>query len=284
MSRNTNQRNDRLRARLGAGLSLAAGVALISLLWSCSSTPPQIGGDGPPRGAVDLASVADAVPRHEPRSRYGNPESYEVFGRRYRVMRSASGYVERGIASWYGTKFHGRRTSSGEAYDMFAMTAAHKSLPIPSYVRVTNLANGRSTIVRVNDRGPFVKNRIIDLSYAAAHRLGVVGNGTAPVEVRAIDPDEYAPAPVQAVTPTTEEGSPRFFLQVGAFSELNNAERMRSNLLQLAIRSVEIHTESRHGGRLYKVRVGPYRDVSEADRAAQALSEAGHDETRVIID
>lgn len=139
----------------------------------------------------DLSRVPDAVPQHEPRSRYGNPETYEVFGKRYQVKDTHLGYRAEGVASWYGTKFHGRRTSSGQPYDMFAMTAAHRSLPLPTYAKVTNLENRRSIIVKINDRGPFHDNRIIDLSYAAAHRLGMLDRGTAKVRVEAIDVAQF---------------------------------------------------------------------------------------------
>jgi rare lipoprotein A len=136
--------------------------------------------------------VPDAVPRFEPRSIYGNPPFYDVFGKRYYVMASSVGYVERGVASWYGPGFHKERTSVGEPYDMYGMTAAHKSLPLPAYVRVTNLQNGRSCVVRVNDRGPFVGNRVIDLSYTAAAKLDMLRDGTAMVEVRALQPLDAA--------------------------------------------------------------------------------------------
>lgn len=163
-------------------MRLTAGVliAITLLLSACG------GGSGiksEPRRPAPVAPGDDA-----PRSKYGNPESYEVYGKTYRVLPTASGYSERGMASWYGEDFHGKRTSSGEPYNMHAMTAAHKTLPLPSYVRVTNLQNRREIIVRVNDRGPFVDNRIIDLSFAAATELGVVRNGTAEVEVSAVDP------------------------------------------------------------------------------------------------
>jgi rare lipoprotein A len=170
-----------------AGAGAAAGAALLGaslLLSGCATT----GGDSAPAGAPDLAEIEDAVPKVEPRSRYGNPKSYVVFGKRYYTKASADGHLERGLASWYGKKFHGRRTSSGERYNMHAMTAAHKSLPLPTYVEVTNLRNGRSAVVKVNDRGPFHGRRVIDLSYAAARKLGMVRSGTAMVEVRAIDP------------------------------------------------------------------------------------------------
>jgi rare lipoprotein A len=141
-----------------------------------------------PQNAPDVEQIPDAVPRDEPRSAFGNPPFYIVGGRRYVVLHSAAGYVERGVASWYGTEFHGLRTSTGEPYDMFAMTAAHKTLPLPCYARVTNLANGRHVVVRINDRGPFVANRIIDLSYSAAARLDMIRNGTAFVQVEVLTP------------------------------------------------------------------------------------------------
>jgi len=176
-----------------------AAITLPLLLSGCGNLP---GGssfftrqDSAPAHPVDVSNVANAIPRVEPHSRYGNPESYVVFGQRYFVKKSSLNHVERGIASWYGTKFHGRRTSSGEPYDMLAMTAAHKSLPLPTYAEVTNLKNGRKIIVKINDRGPFKKGRIIDLSYAAAIKLGITKAGTGLVEVRAIDPTQPLPTP-----------------------------------------------------------------------------------------
>jgi rare lipoprotein A len=165
-------------------------------LAGCFSAPrrtapaPAPASPAPPVLSVPpaAASVPDAIPRLEPRARYGNPPFYDVFGKRYYVLSSSVGYWERGVASWYGPGFHKERTSTGEPYDMYGMTAAHKTLPLPAYVRVTNLQNGRSIVVRVNDRGPFVGNRIIDLSYTAAAKLDMLRNGTAMVEVRAIDP------------------------------------------------------------------------------------------------
>ncbi len=170
---------------------------------ACGTTPPRSGAapappvgveaDGPPLQQVDFDSIPEPEPQMEPYSKYGNPPYYEVNGRLYHTLSSSAGYVERGIASWYGTKFHGRRTSSGEPYDLYGVTAAHKTLPLPSYVLVTNLNNGRNLVVRVNDRGPFHEQRIIDLSYAAAGKLGVLPTGTALVEVRAIQPGEPLP-------------------------------------------------------------------------------------------
>ena len=154
--------------------------------------------DGPPKYIPDLSRVHNAVPKAEPLSRYGNrfgkggkSNSYVTFGRRYSVLSTSRGYKQRGGASWYGTKFHGRRTSSGEPYDMFAMTGAHRTLPLPTYARVTNLSNHKSIIIKINDRGPFHSDRILDLSYVAASKLGVLGNGTAQVEVESIDPRDH---------------------------------------------------------------------------------------------
>ncbi|MBA1149441.1 septal ring lytic transglycosylase RlpA family protein, partial [Ectothiorhodospiraceae bacterium WFHF3C12] len=197
-------------------------AASMLLLAGCAVSEPFGSGDGPPDQPRDVSNVREPVPRDEPRSRYGNPESYEVNGRRYQVMESADDFVQRGIASWYGKKFHGRRTSSGESYDMYAMTAAHKRLPLPSYVRVRNLRNGREVTVKVNDRGPFIDNRIIDLSYAAANRLDMLGDGTAPVEIRVLRPGEDAEEPAAAPA-----GDVAYFLQLGAFADRGNASRLR---------------------------------------------------------
>jgi len=165
-------------------LNLLGGVgllALLGLLSGCSGTGDKVSGP---------SDIADAMPQVEPNSKYGNPESYIVFGKRYYTKTTGKGHVERGSASWYGKKFHGRKTSSGERYNMYAMTAAHKTLPLPTYVRVTNLASRRSVVVRVNDRGPFHGDRIIDLSYSAARKLGMTARGIAMVEIRAIDPND----------------------------------------------------------------------------------------------
>jgi rare lipoprotein A len=171
-------------------------LALAAVLSGCASAP-RVGAppptqirSAPPPPPARLLDVPDAIPRAEPRSIYGNPPSYEVFGKRYYVMASSVGYVERGVASWYGPGFHKELTSVREPYDMYGMTAAHKTLPLPAYVRVTNLQNGRSCVVRVNDRGPFVGNRIIDLSYTAAAKLDMLRDGTAMVEVRVLQPLE----------------------------------------------------------------------------------------------
>ena len=172
-------------------------LALSLLLWLAGCGSLQKGAK-PPLKDVDFASIPDAVPRPEPKSRYGNPPSYDVFGQRYYTLNSGRGYVARGVASWYGADFQGLRTSSGDTYDMYGMTAAHKTLPLPAYARVTNLENGRSVVVRINDRGPFHDDRIIDMSYVAAGKLGMLGRGTAMVEVKALEPGQPEPSPVMA--------------------------------------------------------------------------------------
>jgi rare lipoprotein A len=191
-----------------------AALILLALLGGCTSLPPPHRAPEPatpaapnlptPAPPLDPDNIPDAVPRAEPRSVHGNPPYYDVFGQRYTVLATSEGFVERGVASWYGPTFHGKSTSSGEPYDMYAMTAAHRTLPLPCYARVTNLSNGRSVIVRINDRGPFASNRIIDLSYTAAAKLDMIRPGTAFVELRTIStlgspipavPEIDAPAP-----------------------------------------------------------------------------------------
>lgn len=249
--------------------------------------------DSAPDERRDLSNVPDAVPRDEPRSRYGNPNSYEVFGKRYHVMESSAGYVEKGISSWYGTKFHGRKTSSGERYDMYAMTAAHKSLPLPTYAQVTNLKNGRKVIVKVNDRGPFHENRIIDLSYSAAYRLGILGKGTGFVEVRAINPNQPEPvtrvaardeAPVRETEQSATEKAISMYLQVGAFVSRDNAERLHSKLLNAALGETLISQTQHNGNTVYRVRLGPILDVDIADQLVNKLAKLGIHSSRVVTD
>ena len=200
------------------------------------------------------------MPRHIAPSATGNAP-YTALGKRYVPLASAAGYVRRGVASWYGEKFHGRRTSSGEPYDMFAMTAAHPTLPLPSFARVENLANGRAVVVKVNDRGPFLHDRIIDLSYAAAHKLGIAAAGTGRVEVRAI-----------TVAPAASEPVAEILIQVGAFAEVANAEAMRETLRRAGY-PVVAPPESAADSALHRVRVGPYSSHAEAQTARQKLEE-----------
>lgn len=245
-------------------------VAMATLLAACSSGPSRRDAPAsvppPPR---DLLSIPDAVPRHEPRSTRGNPASYEVFGQRYHVMASAEGYKARGVASWYGPDFHAKSTSSGEPYDMYAMTAAHTTLPIPAYARVTNLDNGRSVVVRINDRGPFVKNRIIDLSYTAAHKLDMTRAGTAFVEVEVITPDRPAGA-----APQVTAGHGRLYLQTGAFGVAQNAQQLAASLRAAGIADVGVVAPDR-SSRLHRVRIGPIADVATFDMLAERVQRLG---------
>lgn len=305
-------------------MRLLSLVPLLTLfLTGCASRGDQSGDEIPPH----IARIPDAVPKVEPLSRSGNPESYVVLGKRYYTQRDRRGHVERGFASWYGKPFHGRQTSSGETYDMHAMSAAHKTLPLPTYARVTNLENGRSIVVRINDRGPFKDERIIDLSHTAAVKLGVVRTGTARVEVRAIEPSrrgsdaslflashagggsgQRRPAsrpttvaasrpsratatPVRAATPVNSsppiaarvaprsqapvQGTP-LYLQIGAFGDPGNAERLRdrltTHLLHERIRILEPDTS---GAALYQVRIGPLASEHEAERLTAQLVALG---------
>jgi rare lipoprotein A len=190
-------------------------------------------------------------------------------GRRYFVLATAEGHIERGVASWYGPGFHNARTSNGESYDMYAMTAAHKTLPLPCYARVTNLANGRSVVVRINDRGPFVGNRIIDLSYTAAAKLGMLKDGTAFVEVRVVTPEHPAPLDRAAQSP-----SPDLYVQAGAFADASNARKLAEKLRAAGIPDVVVRNPP-DGSRLHRVRVGPVKSVADFDRVASRLTSLG---------
>lgn len=247
--------------------------------------------DGPPADSVNISSIPDAVPRNEPRSKYGNPESYVVNGKRYYVLNNGNGFVDRGIASWYGTKFHGRRTSSGETYDMYAMTAAHKTLPLPTYVEVTNLRNGKSVVVRVNDRGPFHENRIIDLSYTAAAKLDIIKTGTGLVEVRVANPATYQVARkginnrTQSIPATIRINMvDDFFIQVGSFSSLLNATKLKSKLGGLGEGLIRISTAVLDGKTMYRVRIGPINNIDTADRIVTALGSYGIMDHHIVIE
>ena len=273
------------------GKLLLMAIAAL-LVTACTG---GIRGDGPPSsGSTRIPDLpGDAIPRPEPRSKYGNGPVYEVFGKRYTVMPSSKGYQERGVASWYGKKFHGNLTSNRETYDMYQMTAAHKSLPLPSYVRVRNLQNGKSVVVRVNDRGPFVHNRIIDLSYSAALKLDMVRDGTGLVEVTAISFDTPSgdrptrkttqPAPGVTSTPTATPvapsapaaGSSQIFVQVGAFGDRTNAERRLGLLASSGIDNAFIHEDSSSSPALLRVRVGPVAGVIQYDILVEELENIG---------
>ncbi len=256
------------------------------LLGGCGSAPTFFEkGDSAPTNHHDLSTVPDAVPRNEPRSRYGNPKSYVVRGIRYYVKDSSEGFTQRGIASWYGTKFHGRRTSSGETYDMYAMTAAHKTLPLPTYLEVTNLRNNKRVIVKANDRGPFHPNRIIDLSYAAATRLGITASGTGLVEIRALNANNK-PAPSQPLQASIQKQTAihNMYLQVGAFSSQYNAQQLHHKLHNAAFERAKISTVNATGNTVYRVRIGPLSSVEEADQLVDQLASLGINEAHVVID
>jgi rare lipoprotein A len=289
----------------GAWALAPLGLALLAN-GCATATDPQASRyaqkhDSAPRQQVDLADVKEAVPRVEPPSRYGNPRSYVVRGTRYQTLTSSKGYRERGIASWYGTKFHGHRTSSGDTYDMYQMSAAHKTLPLPTYARVTNLQNGRSVIVKINDRGPFHENRLIDLSYAAAARLGILGRGTGLVEVNAIDPATYHKVPakpriapsqpkVAGMTKTVATGgpaqqTPSLYLQLGAFHNRDNAQRLQSRLSNVNLPGeLKISESVSDNQPVYRVRVGPLASVETADQVTRLLADHGIRSPQVVID
>ncbi len=251
-------------------------------------------GGSPP---ANLDQIADAVPRLEPLSRFSN-RPYTVLGRDYVPATTLRPYKERGIASWYGRKFHGQKTSNGETYDMYAMTAAHPTLPLPSYVRVTNVATGKSVVVRVNDRGPFLHGRIIDLSYAAAHRIGTAAKGSGEVEVESIIPGgsttmlaaaplppvaaSPAPAvasattplrPVDAPVPISRDATGAFNVQLGAFQNYVNAQNFLAHI-QGQLASAQVEPKVREAGGLYRVYVGPFPDRDEAKRTADRITGA----------
>ena len=258
-------------------------------------------GSAVPQPPPDVFSIPDAVPRAEPRGTRGNPPFYEVFGKRYYVLASSEGFVERGTASWYGPGFHSASTSLGERYDMYAMTAAHKTLPIPAYAEVTNLRNGRKVVVRINDRGPFVGDRIIDLSYTAAAKLDMLLAGTAPVEVRVITargaagsalPPASVPAPVAPAAPPVTvvnapavkmPGAPAMFIQAGVFSDHENARRRVETLLAAGLDLASLD-EISSPRTLHRVRVGPFASVEEFDLNMKRLRELGINDARLLTD
>lgn len=263
---------------------------MLGLLAGCSSTGSNSGRysmthDKAPDSPVDVSHVKDAVPRVEPKSRGGNKSPYTVLGKQYSIMPNALGYATTGTASWYGRKFHGHKTSNGEVYDMYKMSAAHKSLPIPTYLRVTNLANNRQVIVRVNDRGPFHGNRLIDLSYAAAAKLDMLSKGTANVRLEAIDPRAWQNTGAvisPAITP--ERDVIGRYLQVGAYSNRESAEYVKSQLrpllgdLAVIIRPVTNST----GSRLHRVQIGPLRNSTSLTDLIQQVEQMGYPNPRLV--
>jgi len=289
-------------------LAVAAAVAACGSAPTREPLPPPVAApkpapstkfykdDGPGDGApANLEALPDAVPRIEPLHRFAN-RPYTVFGREYVPATSLRPYRERGVASWYGRKFHGEKTSSGETYDMYAMTAAHPTLPLPSYARVTHVASGKSVVVRVNDRGPFLHGRVIDLSYAAAAKLGIAQKGSGEVDVEAILPGgtptlvaaaplaPVAAAPIAATPAGTSppgESAPvavasvegGFVVQLGAFANYANAQNFLAHLAN-QIAAVGAEPTVRQVNGLFRVFVGPYPTRDDAKRMADRLREA----------
>jgi rare lipoprotein A len=280
-----------VRVRLSAVLRTCATAAGIAALGACATSSPR---DTPvttaitPRGGAyykddgpggnppaNLDAVPDAVPKREALHRFAN-RPYEVFGKAYVPMLRVEPFTQRGVGSWYGRRYNGSSTSSGELYDMYAMTAAHATLPIPSYARVTNLVSGRSVVVRINDRGPFHSERIIDLSYAAAWKLGYVEAGSAPVQVESILPEgtQVAASPAQArqeqSTPLASASDKGVFLQLGAFGSQASAEAFRTRVSRdLAWLADTIQVRLADG--LFKLQLGPYRSQEEARSIAERI-------------
>ena len=254
-------------------------MSLAALLAGCATNrhrEPARGFKVPPL-PHDITTIPNAVPRFEPRAPHGNPPFYDIAGKRYYVLATAEGYDATGVASWYGPTFDGLLTADGDRYDMYAMTAAHKTLPLPCYVRVTNLANGRSIVVKVNDRGPFVANRLIDLSYVAAAKLDMLATGTALVEVQAITPE----SPVE-LTRAEESPPPTLYLQVGAYTVEAHAQSVVTRLHAAGFAGAFIFGPPVARGNLYRVRIGPVSGVSEFDSLVARLAALGYPGARLV--
>lgn len=282
---------------------LLAVVAALVLAGCASSPEPDhssrytMSQDQAPAGNFDVSDLQDAEPRYEEPRGAGNKSPYKVWGKEYRVIESNDGYVQRGTASWYGEKFHGHKTSNGEVFDMYEMSAAHKSLRIPGYARVTNLDNGRSVIVRVNDRGPFHGDRLIDLSYAAAKKLGYQGKGTARVEVAAITveqdgsmtlagkpfPDGEAPVPAERLA-ESGDGSKSLFVQLGSFSQRSPAEVLLKRAREAVDDPMRVREVKTASGRFHRVQAGPFNDEDEALRAQSRLENQGFGQSILLTD
>ncbi|MFT4861752.1 MAG: rare lipoprotein A [Pseudohongiellaceae bacterium] len=267
-------------------------LACSVLIGACSSGPAptaptnsnsgrySISQDRAPNRDVNLSQVPEVVPVPVKRTMAGNRSPYTVLGKSYSVMPSEDGYSERGVASWYGEKFHGHKTSNGEVFDMYLASAAHKSLPIPSFLQVTNLDNNRSIIVRVNDRGPFHGDRLIDLSYAAAVKLGYADLGTARVQLDAIVPRGDINRTIASNGPTTVLATDNLpgtekYLQVGAYSQRDSAEAVSAQLRTLTNRPVFIRSvQTLSNGTMHRVRIGPVNDIGEIDRLSRQVISA----------
>lgn len=266
-------------------------IAAVLGLSACGSSPPDhssrytIAQDRAPAGSFDVSGLADAQPRYEPPRSAGNKSPYTVWGKSYRVLDSNQGYVQRGTASWYGEKFHGHKTSNGEIFNMYAMSAAHKGLRLPSYARVTNLENGRSVVVRVNDRGPFHSDRLIDLSYAAAKKLGYLGQGTARVEVAAIIVRPDGSMTLAGSQAQGDADSDRaLFVQLGSFSQREPAEILLEQARRVTDDAMRVREVVTATGRFHRVQVGPFRNENDALGAQILLRNRGFAESILLTD
>lgn len=262
-------------------LSITVAVGVMFLVQGCSTTPQTPAKKPPPSASTakkggyylddgpeatpppNLDAIPDAIPRPEPLHRFAN-RAYKALGETYIPDTSLSPYQQEGVASWYGKRFHGRKTASGERYDMYAMTAAHRTLPIPSYVRVTSLASGKSIVVRINDRGPFSKNRLIDLSYTAAHKLDYLRAGSTRVRVERLDPAQFDVGGVPL--------SKGIYLQLGAFSNVENAQKLREQVQSTIVAPIPpVHVVLTD--QLHRVTLGPYANEAEAEIDSTRLTE-----------
>ena len=272
-----------------ARFSKASVLLPVLLFVGCSITTPtsryQQSQDAAPGIGLNPSQIQDATPKVESRSKWGNKNPYEVRGISYRLLPTSLGYNVTGTASWYGSKFHGHTTSNGETYNMFSMTAAHKTLPIPTYLRVTNLRNGHKVIVRVNDRGPFHGNRVLDVSYAAAVKLGFDKQGTAPVNIEAIDPVVWHQERMRAENPTVagrEVKEGELYLQVAAFSQLASAQRLKQQLATQTSQPIVILRDTRKSPNIHKVQIGPIKGIDVAQQIKQDLQAKGHGNPIII--
>jgi rare lipoprotein A len=302
-SHRPNPVTDLIEARSAfVGFLRVVSLLTIACLVACSSGKPQVrrpSQDGAPIGTVDISKIPEPTPKFEALSRYGNHSPYRVLGKQYEVLPSRAGYKVRGIASWYGTKFHGNLTSNREPYDMYAFSAAHKSLPLPTYARVTNLDTQKSVIVRINDRGPFVDDRVIDLSYVAAIKLGIYKNGTGRVEVEAIDlsgasntsaiaskpviADEFKAKPLVSLEPNNAQlarAEGGFLLQCGAFSDFSNANILKLRLLDAGFSDARVILGQ---DALHRVVLGPLISQDDAEQLAIELADAGFASPKLLV-
>jgi rare lipoprotein A len=249
-------------------------LSLLAILAACTAPPQESrypdANDGAPLRTISAADVQDATPRADPILAAGNKSPYQVRGVTYEILEDYRNYKAQGLASWYGTKFNGHETSNGEIFDLYQASAAHKTLPIPCYARVTNLDNGRSVVVRVNDRGPFHSERLIDLSYGAAVKLGYMEKGTARVEVEVVNI-----AGVDDRRGSTS-GSYRY-LQMGAFGSEESALRLQGELQALLTAPVAISPVEAGGNMLYRVRVGPVDNNDQLQDVQRTLQDSGYD-------